>query len=490
MTTLHQNTPGELALPRPPGVIRRWLATHPKAVDWIIVACYLFGVALMFAFELLTGIAVDFFEDIDPEAAEEIAARTKLIASPWLIVMLMSVAVVAFALRMRRRYPLAGLVAISAIMFFDLGLLIVPNVVAQVFLLYAVPIYRGVRAAWVAYSIAVLSGALLVFLTGGGNHGLIGPNGLEITDGPFRLGDQVVSIMNALWLLVVLMVGINLGNRRRYVNALIERAHQLAREREQKAQLAVSAERNRIAREMHDIVAHSLSVVVTLSEAASVAIEAKPEAAKEAMQRAAETGRNALVEMRRLLGVLDDAEAASPVASPTPEPAAAALRSPQPGVAQLQQLVESMRQTGLNVTVVESGTPSGDASQQLAVYRIVQEGLTNVLRYAGRGAMTELLLDHTADGTHIMITDSGRSGGSVGGGSPAQSTVIPGSGNGLKGATERARLFGGSLHAGPLGRGWRLTANVPTGYADTIKTVGQAVADGAATEGIAREGEA
>ena len=463
MTYLDQTTFGELALPRPPGVVRRWLATHTRAVDWIIVSFYLLGSALMLGIEALSTFSADFFAEVNPDATQAGVARNDVLAGSWLFVMLASVAVVALALRLRRTRPLAGSIVISAVMFVDLGLLVIPNVVAQVFLLYAVPVYRGVRAAWIAFGIAVLSNTVLIYLTGGANSGLIGSGGLAVAEGPLQQGDQLLLIiMNAMWLLAVLLIGINLGNRRRYVKALIERAHQLAREREQKAQLAAAAERNRIAREMHDIVAHSLSVVVTLSEAAAVALDAKPEAAKDAMQRAAETGRNALVEMRRLLGVLNEPDAAQVTLS---DESAHAPRSPQPRVADLRQLVGSVRQAGLVVSVVEEGTSLGDATQQLAVFRVVQEGLTNALRYAGPNSQATLVLEHTPSATHIEITDSGRAKTRATDGratvTSEETVQIPGSGRGLEGAAERARMFGGTLDAGPYGAGWRLTAQIP-----------------------------
>jgi signal transduction histidine kinase len=269
-----------------------------------------------------------------------------------------------------------------------------------------------------------------------------------LAEGPFGLGDRVgVGLLNGLFLLAAVMIGINIGNRKRYVQALIDRAHQLAREREQQAQLAAAAERARIAREMHDIVAHSLSVVVTLSEAAAVAIETQPAAAKQALERSAETGRAALTEMRRLLGVLNGGgDAGSEFA-------------PQPGLAQMPALVGGFAEAGLSVALTEQGVPAGDPTQQLAVYRIVQEALTNALRHAGPGATVEVELAHAPDGTRIVVTDSGR----VVEQPTAESVppALPGSGRGLAGARQRARMFGGDVEAGPSGLGWRVIATVP-----------------------------
>ncbi|MBL5975544.1 MAG: two-component sensor histidine kinase [Candidatus Leucobacter sulfamidivorax] len=469
-----QPAEAELRLPRAPGVIRRWLAAHPRLVDWTIVGGYLFGCVLVIVVDIGLGFSAEALSEIDPAAAEYIVQRGAYLQWPWVIVSVTAVAVTAVALRLRRRLPLAGLIAICVVLLFEQGLLAAPASIALAFLLYAIPVYRGVAAGWLGFGIALVTSLITVQVTGGSGTGLIGPAGLMIAEGPFSTADRVgVNVLNALWLLAVLMVGINLGNRKRYVAALIDRAHQLAREREQRAQLAAAAERARIAREMHDIVAHSLSVVVTLSEAASVAIESQPVAAKQAVERAAETGRHALVEMRRLLGVLGDEAGGGSATAPQ----GLAPRAPQPGVAQLPELVAGFVDAGLRVTVTEQGVPLGDATQQLAVYRIVQEGLTNALRHAGPGAAVELLLEHGAERTRIEVVD----GGPVSLASPrppqgrgaSAGTPIPGSGRGLAGAAERARMFGGELESGPRGAGWRVAAEVPlAGGAETTERDG------------------
>lgn len=432
-------------------------------VDGIIVGTYLFGCAMVITVEYIVSFVTTDLEAIEPGLAAELPAYGTHLQGPWLFVSIALVAVVALALAYRRRFPLLGLIVVAASMCVEQGWLVAPGSVALVFLLYAVPVYRSVAAGWLGFAIAVSLNTLLTFMTNAAASGLIGPNVL-LAEGPLDVREALaLSIANALWLLVVLLFAINLGNRRRYVAALIDRAHQLAREREQRAQLAAAEERSRIAREMHDIVAHSLSVVVTLSEAASVAIDTKPDAAKNAMERAAETGRSALVEMRRLLGVLSDGQGSSPQNQATREPRIdAAPRSPQPDLSQLQELVAGFRQAGMQLSVSESGVPRGDASQQLAVYRIVQEGLTNALRYAGSGASVCLVLGHSDDATNIEIIDTGAAASPVlpepGG---TQHRPLAGTGRGLAGAEERARMFGGALSAGPSGGGWKLTATVP-----------------------------
>ena len=445
----------ELRLPRPPGVFRRWLAAHPVAVDWIIVGSYLFGCLLVVLGSLVAAFAGPELEGVTPEAEAELHGLLTALSWPWVLVSALVVAITATALVFRRRYPLAGLVVVSLLMFLEQGLLAVPSSIAIVFLLWAIPVHRGVRLGWIGYAIAVACNTALVLLTSGTVTGFIGPAGV-VVGGPIALADTIgISVISALWLLAVLMFAINLGNRRRYIEALIDRAHQLARDREQKAQLAAAAERARIAREMHDIVAHSLSVVVTLSEAASSAIETQPAAAKQAVERAAETGRSALTEMRRLLGVLNDDAAQDRSA------AAAAPLTPQPGVAQLPELLRGFEEAGLRISLTEQGVSHGDAPQQLAVYRIAQEALTNALRYAGAGASIAVTLAHSAAGTRLEVVDAGSVERVSGERAPRPG--IPGSGHGLAGAAERARVFGGTVDSGPHGRGWRLIAEVPVG---------------------------
>ncbi|MBN9612219.1 MAG: two-component sensor histidine kinase [Actinobacteria bacterium] len=456
----------ELRLPRPPGVFRRWLAAHPRLVDWTIVGCYLFGCLLMMVIDGFSGYAAESFGDIPADTAEQMTSQSSYLGTPVLLLALLAIAIVATALVFRRRFPFIGLIVITLLLWIDFGALGFANSVALIFLLYAVPVYRSQRAGWFAYGSTLLSHVLYLFLAYAMQRAVNAGDGIRLSQGagtggniflaqgPQNLSETIgMSIMTALWLLAVLMVGINVGNRKRYLAALIDRARQLAREREQRAELAAAAERARIAREMHDIVAHSLSVVVTLSEAASVAIEAQPAAAKQAMDRAAETGRSALTEMRRLLGVLNEdrgegTERTAPLA-------------PQPGVAQLPQLIAGFVDAGLAVTVVEQGVPVGDAAQQLAVYRIVQESLTNALRHAGHGATATVSVTHSAGETRIEVVDSGAVGTDPKLSATGEPKSIPGSGRGLAGATQRAAVFGGTLDAGPYGRGWRLTAVVP-----------------------------
>ncbi|MEB4615247.1 sensor histidine kinase [Leucobacter sp. M11] len=414
--TERQLTPGEALLPRPPGVMRRFLADNPLVVDGTIAGGYLFGCLMM--------------ATLDGFNAE---ALPNYLRFPLVLVAGGKTLLVFLALLWRRKLPLLGLIVISLLGFIELGSQALPDGVAVLFALYAVPVYGTVRRGWIAFGFTVACMSVLSFTLGE-------PFNVKLT----------TTLISALLTLVLLMFGINMGNRRRYLAALIDRAEQLARERDQRAKIAVQDERARIAREMHDIVAHSLSVMVTLSEGAARAVPKAPEAAADAMLRGAETGRSALAEMRRLLGVL---------AEDTAVPAQTEL-TPQPGTQQLPELIASYRGTGLRVELTETGVSSADRGQELAVFRVVQESLTNALRYAGFGARVTVELRYLSDRTVLEVRDAG------GQARPESGPGIRGlgSGKGLAGLAQRVRLFGGSLTAGPAVTGepgWVVRAVIP-----------------------------
>lgn len=433
-------------LPRPPGMIRRALSAHPKGVDILIVVGFLIGCAVM----TLADFSSASYSALTPEDLRSgrgvdvplFSVAPGYLDGPIALVSILRIALVALALFFRRRFPLAGLLVVSLAQFGEHGMQNLATVVALYFMLYAVPVYRTVAAGWVAYAIALVSTttAAFVFPRAGGVGSADDLLPVDTIEERISAG-----IISALWLLAILMLGINLGNRRRYLQAIIDRAHQLARERDQRAQLAVAEERSRIAREMHDIVAHSVSVMIALSEGASRAIEVAPEAAAEAMQRSAETGRSALVEMRRLLGALQ--EPGAPVAELVP----------QPGAADVPDLVQGFRDAGLTIHLDISGEFDEDKGKGLALYRVVQEALTNVLRYAGATAMATVSIQYGVAGTAVEIRDSGPVAGVV---SPAASL---GSGRGLAGLAERVRVFGGEFDSGPLPgeSGWYVRATLP-----------------------------
>ncbi|HEX3874049.1 MAG TPA: histidine kinase [Solirubrobacteraceae bacterium] len=230
-------------------------------------------------------------------------------------------------------------------------------------------------------------------------------------------------------------IGINARHRRALVASLHERAARLEHERDQHGRLSAAAERSRIAREMHDIVAHNLSVMIALADGATYAVHDDPHRAAAAMRTASRTGRQALTEMRRLLGVLRE------------EPPGDSL-APQPGLIQIGDLVDQVRSAGLPVSYARSGSPDGDvpAGLELAAYRIVQEALTNTLKHAGAGAAAVVSLVWEPDRLCVEVRDTGR-----------PSAGPSADGGGLRGMRERAAVYDGTLEAGPSpDGGWRV----------------------------------
>ena len=226
------------------------------------------------------------------------------------------------------------------------------------------------------------------------------------------------------------------------VAGLEERARLLELERDQEMRLAATAERARIAREMHDVVAHSLSVVIAQADGGRYAGKADPQAATDALEAIAATGRQALTDMRALLGVLRDGGGEE--------------YAPQPDVAAIPTLVEDVRASGLDVDLIVEGSPHPlPAGPQLAAYRIVQESLTNVLKHAGPAGRAWVRLQWRPDALELSVLDDGRGAAAAVAGSDGQ-------GQGLRGMRERAQLHGGRLEAGPRhGGGFGVHAALP-----------------------------
>jgi len=258
--------------------------------------------------------------------------------------------------------------------------------------------------------------------------------------------------------IAALFTGLTAASGSRYLDWMDERARRLEIERDQQAEIAAAAERTRIARELHDIVSHSLSVVITLADAAAIVSRADPGQGADAMTEVSEVGRRALADMRAMLGVLRTDM--SPGLAPPPGLA------PQPGVAELGSLVEQIRATGLAAEVAVAGPsfPLG-AAAELTVYRIVQEALTNALRHAGaRRALVTITYDNPE--VRVRISDDGPPSGqpsAMGQPSATGQLRIPVPGHGLDGMRERVALHGGTLCAGPApGGGWLVEAILRT----------------------------
>ena len=325
---------------------------------------------------------------------------------------------------LRRRYPLIvfGIIALTAWLQFVLGVGILAADIMLAFALYNI----AAHFRWPISMTAAAAVVLWVLLA-------VVPrmdNGLSQ---PF-----LVVVVAWTW-------GTAVRVRRDYVDGLKERARQLEREKESQARIVAAEERARIAREIHDIVSHSLSVVVVMAEGASSKVRTEPERAEQAMVTVRDTGRNALAEMRRMLDVLRDGEPGS--------------HAPSPGIAQLGPLIEESRASGLSVEMTLQGEPvEVTAGVDLVVYRVVQEALTNARKHAGPLlSKVAVQLRYEDDSLEVQVTDDGQGLG-------ARPGNEPGGGHGLVGMRERVAAYGGKLRTGPRpDGGFEVVATLPIG---------------------------
>ncbi|MBK0375365.1 sensor histidine kinase [Streptomyces californicus] len=257
-----------------------------------------------------------------------------------------------------------------------------------------------------------------------------------------------VTIIMTVPFVLAWVLGDSLRTRRAYFDQLEERAARLEREREAQSKVAVAAERARIARELHDVVAHNVSVMVVQADGAAYVMDAAPDQAKQALETISSTGRQALAEMRRLLGVLRTGDA--------PE---SGEYVPQPDVEQIEDLVEQVRQTGLEVDFKVEGTPRPlPSGVELTAYRVVQEALTNTRKHGGPDAGASVRLVYFDDGLGLLIEDDGRGAAHE----LYEDGGADGAGHGMIGMRERVGMVGGTLDAGPRpGGGFRISALLP-----------------------------
>lgn len=259
-----------------------------------------------------------------------------------------------------------------------------------------------------------------------------------------QIGSHLTSVI------VAVLIGVTVRTRRNYTEALEDRARRLEIERDQQAQLAAAAERARIAREMHDIIGHNLSVITGLADGGKYAATKSPERAAQALDAIGTTSRQAMSELRRLLDVLRDDESSRHPAELTP----------QPTLTDLEQLVNGVRATGLPVHTTVDGRAGLPPGRQLTVYRVIQEALTNTLKHAGPNTTAEITLAYGDQGSvTATITDTGTAGNTG-----TTATDAPADGRGLPGMRERTALYGGTLEAGPRPhpeQGWRVHLHLP-----------------------------
>ncbi|RAY15353.1 sensor histidine kinase [Actinomadura craniellae] len=330
-------------------------------------------------------------------------------------------------LALRRRWPRGVFAFVALVSFVQwlVGIQALPANLAVLVAMYTMAAELSLRWAVAAWAVVEL-GALLEVLR-------------EVDSRDWDAHrDMFLSwsfFVAAWWIL-----GVYIRTRRAYYSSVEERAERAERERDTQVQIAMAAERARIARELHDVVAHNVSVMVVQADGASFAIETDVERARRALETIGDTGRHALAEMRRLLGVLREDDDAGSYA-------------PQPGVEQLADLVEQIRSAGLPLEFEVAGVPLElSEGRQLTVFRVVQEALTNTLKHGGPRASAQVRLHYGDDALEVRVTDDGRGAAAPG----------DGAGHGLVGMRERVAVYGGSVRAGPRpGGGYEVVALIP-----------------------------
>jgi signal transduction histidine kinase len=354
-------------------------------------------------------------------------------------------AVAGVALRRRWPFPMLGLCCATAVIHLAVLMPLTIIDLSVPILLYTV----AVRHGW-AVSLVVLSGMLLLAL--GSSSFAVGkvqanrlPPGQQPdvrlvrplpgeNPGPIPDPDDVPGEQSwvigwndlpglALTLIAAWAIGSGTRSRRAYLAESRARAVDREREQGQRAVLAVAAERGRISRELHDVVAHGLSVMVIQAQGGAAALENRPADTRAALAAIVKTGRDSLADMRRVLGTVGEVDD---------------TWHPQPGLARVSALLSQVREAGTPVRLRINGDPVPlPSAVDLSAYRIVQEALTNIMNHAGAGASAEVVITYAASAVHVAVSDDGLDIGHD-----------DGLGNGLRGMRDRVKLLGGRLDAG------------------------------------------
>lgn len=477
------------------GPVRRFFAVHPVASDVLVCLVVALVSVVNLASTMLIGVTTTVGPTVGPSPTGYVAVQA------------VSAVVGLLAITVRRRWPLPVLAVITGTVILTLmvpaGLGLPGGDAAYPFALYAVAASRRPRIAWNVFvaSLLLFAAALAVLdegvgggltITGGASDGSLVVDGgaaggaMEVPGwGPFGAVDLASLLSYLLVGVIFLAVGLSVFASRERTAELVRRSQDLVAAGEQQARLAAMEERSRIAREMHDVVSHSLSVMIALADGAQASAVRSPEASAQALGLLSDTGRTALAEMRRMLGVLREgpapgapAGAGGPVSATGPArataaapaqidatfptasessarpPVASAPYVPQPTAGEeLTDLVVRFRAAGLPVRWQAEELPDHDGLR-LAVFRLVQESLTNVLRHVPGAGSVEVVVavpvgdDGRPERVVVTVTDDG------GARLPPSASSSPG--RGLVGMRERAALFGGTAEAGPYGRGWRV----------------------------------
>ncbi|MFF3326573.1 sensor histidine kinase [Streptomyces sp. NPDC002889] len=388
-----------------------FIRRHPTGVDsfWAVM---LFGFSMLWVMEVPTGLW--------PTISASV------------IVLLLSLVV---ALRRRMPEQMLVLAAVLGVAQLVLDVEVNPADFAMLVIIYTVAAHDGAR--W-ASRLALIGGPCAASLAQ-----IRWPE--EDTG---TLGRVFLTVIMSLPFAFAWVLGDSIRTRRAYFAQLEERAARMEDERAAQAKVAVAAERARIARELHDVVAHNVSVMVVQADGAAYVLDAAPDQAKQALETISSTGRQALAEMRRLLGVLRTGDG-----PPSGE------YVPQPDVEQIEELVEQVRSAGLTVDFKIEGTPRPlPSGVELTAYRIVQEALTNTRKHGGPEVGASVRLVYFDDGLGLLVEDDGRGSSHE----LYEDGGADGRGHGLIGMRERVGMVGGTLDAGPRpGGGFRISALLP-----------------------------
>jgi signal transduction histidine kinase len=380
------------------------MKAHPMVGDTLLAA-------LIAAFDLLIYIA----RAAGPPGVDD--------PEPWYVTLPLIVGVVA-PIVTRRKYPITSAYLVLAIgvvhSLLEIGM---ASMITSCVALYTLVVYVSRRATLLYLAVTEV---------------------VTLVQTPWQFPDQ--------WIVTLIVVNLSMafswalgefnGARRAY-NAEVERRLRLLEtERDQQARIAVAEERARIARELHDVVAHAVSVMVVQADGAAYAVHTQPDLAERAIKTISGTGREALTELRRLLGVLRSEQSQSE-------------RTPQPGTQSLSELAARVRAVGLPVQLdIVGNVDDLPAGVGLGIYRIVQEALTNSLKHAGHGSSAVVRVARAGDRVELSIVDNGHRA--------TRPLVGVSGGNGLIGMRERALVFGGTLEAGPRAAGgWQVRASLP-----------------------------
>ncbi|WP_436801319.1 sensor histidine kinase [Streptomyces griseorubiginosus] len=389
----------------------QWLRQADRARPWMLDTALVVLIAVMFC-----------LPDVLPEGAGDDGPRKLRLLALTELPLAATLALQAglvLPLLWRRRRPTTAFAVIMAVFLLQWSLGAVLRADIALFVaLYSLALHG--RLPQLPWAGAVMAGAMVLVA-------------LRVS--------AAVSVWDALFFLLstataALALGLVIRFRRAQLAGLRERAARLEIERDQRSRLATATERARVAREMHDIVGHNLAVIISLAGAGAYATDAHPERAKEALNLIGDTGRQALGELRRVLGVLREA---------ADKPSSAPQLSPQPGIADIDMLCAGVRAAGPEVVYRTVGDMDTlDQGVQLTAYRIVQEALTNTLKHAGADTRVNLAIVVADNRLGIRVQDTGPPG-------PVEPPDEEG--HGLVGMRERAALYGGTVSAGPSANG-------------------------------------